>query len=106
MAPLSVVQNWANEVKKWLGKIKLDPIVAMGKKEDVQKVCKMFSNNFYRLLLISYESFMTYSSILNNNCDLLILDEGHRLKNDKIKTYTVFNEFSCKRRIILSGTPL
>lgn len=38
--------------------------------------------------------------------NLLIFDEGHRLKNSNIKTFRVFNEFKCLKRIILTGTPI
>lgn len=39
-------------------------------------------------------------------CDLIICDEGHRLKNLQIQTSRSLNELKCKRRILLSGTPL
>jgi SNF2 family DNA or RNA helicase len=29
---------------------------------------------------------MSHSNLLNGHCDLLIFDEGHRLKNEKTKT--------------------
>ena len=43
---------------------------------------------------------------MNEKCDLLIFDEGHRLKNKKIKMVSVIEMFPCQRRIILTGTPL
>ena len=39
-------------------------------------------------------------------CDLLICDEGHRLKNTKIKSFQKLFKFPCSRRIILTGTPI
>lgn len=38
--------------------------------------------------------------------DLLICDEGHRLKNSGVKTNFVLTSLPIKRRILLSGTPL
>lgn len=35
--------------------------------------------------------------------DLLICDEGHRLKNSTIKTTTALISLSCEKRIILTG---
>jgi len=41
-------------------------------------------------MLISYEMFVRYyDDISQMHFDLLICDEGHRLKNTTIKTYTV-----------------
>lgn len=38
--------------------------------------------------------------------DLVICDEGHRLKNAQIKTTQAVKAMSTPRRIILSGTPI
>lgn len=39
-------------------------------------------------------------------CDIIICDEGHRLKNLQIKTTKAIHELKCKKRILLTGTPL
>ena len=57
-------------------------------------------------MLISYETFTAYSKYFNDKCDLLICDEGHRLKNIRNKTFNALNNISCLRRIILTGTPV
>lgn len=36
----------------------------------------------------------------------MLCDEGHRLKNGDSQTFTALNSLSCKRRVILSGTPI
>jgi len=38
--------------------------------------------------------------------DLIICDEGHRLKSSQNKTTQMFRDFQTRRRIILSGTPI
>jgi DNA repair and recombination protein RAD54B len=38
--------------------------------------------------------------------DLIICDEGHRLKNGTIKTVLAAKQLPVERRIILTGTPL
>jgi len=40
------------------------------------------------------------------NFDIVICDEGHRLKNANIKTTEAVNMLNTKRRVILSGTPI
>ena len=81
-------------------------MAAIGTREEVLKTVNRFSDSLYRCLIISYESFRINVNVLKGKCDLLILDEGHRLKNMNIKTFTCFNTIDCNRRIILTGTPL
>ena len=38
--------------------------------------------------------------------DLLICDEAHRLKNDATQTNKALDGLACKRRVLLSGTPM
>lgn len=35
--------------------------------------------------------------------DVIVCDEGHRLKNSNIKAAVALDTFACKRRIILTG---
>ena len=42
---------------------------------------------------------------LSNNHDYLIIDEAHRLKNDKAKFSKVVRQFNSKHRLLLTGTP-
>lgn len=40
-------------------------------------------------------------------CDVLVCDEGHRLKaTGGNKTIDALQQLGCKRRIVLTGTPL
>ena len=38
--------------------------------------------------------------------DLVVCDEGHRLKNSQIKINTLLCSLSTKRRILVTGTPI
>ncbi|KAF3773416.1 DNA repair and recombination protein [Nymphaea thermarum] len=71
------------------------------------------------ILIVSYETFRMHSSRFEKpgSCDLLICDEAHRLKNDQTLTnklmkeipllfYQALASLSCKRRVLLSGTPM
>lgn len=61
-----------------------------------------------QVMIVSYETFRNYAQHLKgeNACDLLICDEAHRLKNAATATNQALNQLACKRRVLLSGTPL
>ena len=60
-------------------------------------------------MVISYEMFRTYSAALNTcDClDVLVCDEGHRLKNacGTSTTWALGNSIAM-RRLVLTGTPI
>ncbi|KAL2715707.1 DNA repair and recombination protein RAD54B-like isoform X1 [Vespula squamosa] len=103
VTPSSLCNNWKKEFIHWLGSHRIFPFVADSKNKP---------QNFKRqprsqVLIISYEMFVrTYEEIKEINFDLIICDEGHRLKNSNIQAAKLLQEIDCKRRILLSGTPI
>ncbi|XP_045310161.1 DNA repair and recombination protein RAD54B isoform X3 [Leopardus geoffroyi] len=103
VTPGSLVNNWKKEFQKWLGseRIKIFPV------DQDHKVEEFIKSPFYSVLIISYEMLLrSLDQIKNVKFDLLICDEGHRLKNSAIKTTTALISLSCEKRIILTGTPV
>ncbi|KAK6634151.1 hypothetical protein RUM44_004759 [Polyplax serrata] len=99
VAPSSLTMNWYNEFIKWLGRAKLVPYVVTPKNKP--------SSLRGPVMIISYEMLVRYiSEVEAHKFDLLVCDEGHRLKNSNIKTTQLLNRLNCPRRIILTGTPL
>ncbi|KAJ8672727.1 hypothetical protein QAD02_003987 [Eretmocerus hayati] len=102
-APASLCGNWNKEFKRWLGSIKISPYVVDSK----QKVKDFTKTPRARVMIISYEMFLRNVDDVNSlNFDLLICDEGHRLKNSEVKLIKSLNQLSCRRRILLTGTPV
>ena len=58
------------------------------------------------MMIISYESFYRSMDKLSGKIDMVIFDEGHRLKNKKTKLLIKLKTFRCEKRIVLSGTPI
>lgn len=68
------------------------------------KVEEFISSPLYSVMIISYEMLLRSSDQIEAvEFNLLICDEGHRLKNSTIKTTTALTSLSCERRIILTG---
>ncbi|KAI0685161.1 DNA repair protein SNF2 family [Cytidiella melzeri] len=112
--PSSLVQNWANELVKWLGKDAIAVLAVDGKGTKAQlleKVARWVAahgrNVSQPVMIVSYETLRTLTAHLANaTIGLLLCDEGHRLKNSENLTFTALNGLNVKRRVILSGTPI
>ncbi|KAI5423599.1 protein CHROMATIN REMODELING 25 [Lathyrus oleraceus] len=110
VTPTSLVSNWEAEIKKWVGeRIRLVALCETTR-EDVISGINSFTSprSNLQVLIVSYETFRMHSSkfIDSGSCDLLICDEAHRLKNDQTITNRALAALPCKRRVLLSGTPL
>lgn len=58
-------------------------------------------------MITSYEMLVRcIEEIENLNFDLMICDEGHRLKNNNTNTSVALTKVKCKRRVLLTGTPI
>lgn len=110
VTPTSLVSNWEAEINKWVGeRVKLVALCE-STRDDVVSGIESFINPLSNLqvLIVSYETFRMHSSKFSNSgsCDLLICDEAHRLKNDQTLTNRALAALACKRRVLLSGTPM
>ncbi|KOB73773.1 Steroid receptor-interacting snf2 domain protein [Operophtera brumata] len=113
VCPSSLVKNWYNEIHKWLAQRINALAMDGGSKADVTLKLQQFMNTYGAsrvatpVLIISYETFRIYSSILHSSeVGLVLCDEGHRLKNSENQTYQALMGLKAKRRILISGTPI
>lgn len=106
VAPATLVDNWRDEVLKWLGPCRMSPVVCSGTGKQKKNLLTIFESGPSPLLIISYESFVKYSKTMKNVCNVIICDEGHLLKNCVTQKNCAISMMNCKRRILLSGTPL
>uniref|UniRef100_UPI00398EFA71 DNA repair and recombination protein RAD54B isoform X2 n=1 Tax=Pristiophorus japonicus TaxID=55135 RepID=UPI00398EFA71 len=103
VTPGSLVKNWVREFQKWLGSERLRVFAV----DQDHKVDDFINSPLYSALIISYEMLLRcLEQIQNLKFDLIICDEGHRLKNSSIKTSTAILSLSCEKRVILTGTPI
>ncbi|KAI8916101.1 helicase, partial [Gorgonomyces haynaldii] len=104
VCPASLLQNWKNEFKKWLGDYRIHVYVT----DPSQKTIRDFTNGrLNQVLIIGYEKMRSLEQeIAKSQFDMIVCDEGHRLKNNDLKAFSILSNLKAKKRIILSGTPI
>ncbi|KDO30107.1 hypothetical protein SPRG_05299 [Saprolegnia parasitica CBS 223.65] len=117
VCPTSLVKNWDDEIIKWLqGRIKTVALFESGRENVISGIMSFINGSkranksmAAKVLIISYETFRMHAEKFVNEpqaCELLICDEAHRLKNANSQINQALNALPCKRRILLSGTPM
>lgn len=107
VVPSSLVNNWRKEFRKWLGDERLPVFAVDGKTDTAAAFYKIKDNWNGKVLIISYEQFSKNRDLMSKvSFDIMICDEGHRLKNQKTKAYGDLNGVDTLKRIILTGTPI
>ncbi|KAL6260446.1 hypothetical protein P5V15_007972 [Pogonomyrmex californicus] len=103
ITPSSLCNNWEKEFVKWLGSHRIFLYIVNGKNRPKDFI-KYPRNS---VMIISYEMFIKcHIEIDEIAFDLIVCDEGHRLKNSNVKAAKLLREINCKKRIILTGTPI
>ena len=104
ITPSSLVTNWKNEFKKWLGE---ERVKVWGLTAGESNVQDFAASPLYSVLVISYEMFRkSIAEILKIDWGVIVCDEGHRLKNVAAKIGEALCQLPCKRRVVLTGTPV
>lgn len=105
VCPVSVLKNWKKEFKKWLPHTNLGVL----QYEDPKTTnLRMFDGKVFNVMIIGYERLRMVADELaeSHDIDIVVCDEGHRLKTVKNKSAKAIESLNTPRRIILSGTPI
>ena len=105
VCPVSLINNWRKEFKKWLGIERVGVFVAESNK---MRLTDFTMGKAYNVMIIGYEKLRMVQADLQkgNGIDIVIADEGHRLKTAQNKSALAIKSLNTERRIILSGTPI
>ncbi|OJD30766.1 dsdna-dependent atpase [Diplodia corticola] len=104
VCPAGVVSNWRKEFRKWLGIERLGVFVA---DEPGKRLTDFTRGKCYNVMVIGYEKLLKSHEDIKKHCnvDLIVLDEGHKLKTAKGKTAQAIRNLGTDRIVLLSGTP-
>ncbi|KAI5851172.1 SNF2 family N-terminal domain-containing protein [Morchella snyderi] len=103
VCPVTLINNWRKEFVKWLGRERIGVFVADSK----ANVRDFTHGRVYSVMIVGYERLQKLQAELRGaDIDIVVADEGHRLKTEKNKSAAAIRGLNTKRRVILSGTPL
>jgi superfamily II DNA or RNA helicase len=115
VVPNSTCQNWRSEIKTWAPKLRVVTYYGSATARKLTQKYEMFSGSgsasslSAHIIVTSYETMMDdaakrmFSSI---PWAALVVDEGHRLKNDRNQIYGALSKIKFPFKILLTGTPL
>lgn len=119
ICPVTLISNWKAEFSKWLppfrypqfGVLSIDQS-GMGNNSLKDPVVKFFSDRqfkSYQVMIVGYERvrlILPQITALAKEFDLVVCDEGHRLKTTNSKTTEAIEQLCGSKRVILTGTPI
>ncbi len=110
VVPLATLSNWQREIESWT---EMSLVLYHGDKNTRANIRK---SEFFRpgtktpkfnVLLTSYEFLVTDSSYLAEiDWRVVIIDEGHRIKNSQSKLVESLRQYKFDHRVLLTGTPI
>ncbi|XP_055296600.1 chromatin-remodeling complex ATPase chain Iswi-like [Sitodiplosis mosellana] len=106
IAPLSTLQNWLNEAQRFCPSLRA--FVLHAYKKDRPKLLKRLKEpEDWDLCITSYDiALKEYHKFRKPKWQYVVLDEGHKIKNEKSKMNEALHAIKSNHRLMLTGTPL
>ncbi|KAG5458005.1 MAG: LOW QUALITY PROTEIN: P-loop containing nucleoside triphosphate hydrolase protein [Olpidium bornovanus] len=114
VVPNSTLENWVREFRKWAPRLVVVGYSARRPDKDIIKKHLLFAKKGknaqlkFHVLVGTYEMAASELSTLKKAgpYEMLVVDEGQRLKADSTKLLESLNEVSVQHKVLLTGTPL
>lgn len=105
VCPVTLINNWRKEFRKWLGNERIGVFVFDDKRKRLTDFTK---GRAYNIMIVGYEKLRKVQEALAKGAgvDIIVADEGHRLKTLQNKSGQAIQSLNASKRIILSGTPI
>ncbi|KAL7979979.1 hypothetical protein Chor_004448 [Crotalus horridus] len=106
LVPKSTLHNWMNEFKRWVPTLRA--VCLIGDKDARAAFIRdVMMPGEWDVCVTSYEMVIKEKSVFKKfNWRYLVIDEAHRIKNEKSKLSEIVREFKTTNRLLLTGTPL
>jgi len=99
VCPAGLVDNWKREFRKWLGNERVGVFVLDGKNK---KITNFTMGKAYNIMIVGYEMLRVVQEELKkgSGVDIVIADEGHRLKTANNKAMLAIQSLNTEWRIM------
>ncbi|XP_072376431.1 chromatin-remodeling complex ATPase chain Iswi [Diabrotica undecimpunctata] len=106
IVPKSTLSNWMNEFEKWCPTLRA--VCLIGDQEARNSFIRdTMMPGEWDVCITSYEMCIKEKSVFKKfNWRYMVIDEAHRIKNEKSKLSEILREFKTTNRLLLTGTPL
>lgn len=108
VAPKSTLSNWQSELAKFAPSFHVH-IVAGDQDEREHAISAMqkdIAQNRSVVCVTNYEQVYRNERLIKTAWQVVVVDEGHRLKNPDTVIHGAMAQLSCRMRLLLTGTPL
>ncbi|KAJ3155774.1 hypothetical protein HDU86_004243 [Geranomyces michiganensis] len=105
LCPLSVLSSWEGEIARWVPH--LSCMVLHGTMAERDRLMHLYTQNRPDILITTYEQYVLQVFFFKQITWLYtVLDEGHKIKNEKTQISVALRGLSSQYRLLLTGTPL
>ncbi|TPX62874.1 hypothetical protein PhCBS80983_g00145 [Powellomyces hirtus] len=105
ICPLSVLSSWMTEAKRWVPDLTV--MCFHGTVAGRDRLKHEYTRIRADILVTSYEQYVSENHWFKNiTWKYVVLDEGHKIKNEKTNVSTTLRGLSSQYRLLLTGTPL
>ncbi|THV06013.1 hypothetical protein K435DRAFT_744240 [Dendrothele bispora CBS 962.96] len=119
IVPNSTITNWVREFERWAPNLRVVPFYGETKSREVVKEFELFHDDVepgttgakFHVLVTTFEAVINprdFTSVFKAQprWEILVVDEGQRLKSDSSLLFRKLNELKTLHRVIMTGTPL
>ncbi|TFY59851.1 hypothetical protein EVJ58_g5524 [Rhodofomes roseus] len=121
VVPNSTISNWVREFERWAPRLRVVPFYGESKAREIIKKYELFhpkdnvlpktTGAKYHVLVTTYEMITNpkdFTPVFKNTprWEVLVVDEGQRLKSDASLIFKKLKDLNTMHRVIMTGTPL